>query len=271
MRREKSFTVIELLVVIALIGLVASIILVSLRGARQRARIAASMQFSDTLRASLSDALVSWWNFNEGAGNTAGDTWGGNDGTLVGDPEWVKGVAGDALEFDGNDSVNASGPSLNNIADTITLEVWFKTPVGQSMKFVLAKSDTATFDWGPLLTPSNIFFYIRTPGGGWRNVSSPTPISYNDNQWRHIVGTYDGRYVRLYINSKLINTKDWGSIEEIRTSTRPVNIGGGGLLGGFQGVLDEVRIYNRSLTALEIQKRYAEGLKKYKLAEEIRK
>ena len=71
--------------------------------------------------------LVGWWRFDEGTGTTAADSSGnGNDGTFNGDPQWVVGYFGGALEFDGSDDYIDCGndPSLDLTKWTITF--WLK-------------------------------------------------------------------------------------------------------------------------------------------------
>jgi len=81
--KNKSFSLIELLVVIAIIGLLASIILVSLKGVREKAEIAKGLEFSQSIQHALGADAVGIWSFDEDSGSTANDNSGyGNSGTL---------------------------------------------------------------------------------------------------------------------------------------------------------------------------------------------
>ena len=72
------------------------------------------------------------------------------------------------------------------------------------------------------------------------------------NTWTHLAATYDGSVLRLYVNGAQVSTRTIGG--NILTSTSPLRIGGNSIWGEyFTGLIDEVRIYNRPLTAAEIQ------------------
>lgn len=262
MIRQNSFTLIELMVVIALFGLVAAIVLVSLKGARERARIAKAIQFSDSLRASLSDALVSWWNFNEGAGGIVGDTWGESDGTVFG-ATWTKGIAGKALSFDGSSSDYVEFDNIQvNIASGA------KNTVEFLMYWNGYQHIHMPFEWSSLyniiLTSDYIGFNTRASDiYGTENTGLA-------NNWVHITAVFNnGVYTenKLYINGEEKTLSQKTGSAHSRFVTTKARVGSFFPSYMFNGIIDEVRIYNRSLTALEIQKRYVEGLKKFKLAE----
>ena len=74
-----------------------------------------------SLAVSTQADLVGYWSFDEGFGTVAFDASGnGFDGTLTGDPQWVTGQVGGALEFDGDDSVEIPHNDLLSITDEIT-------------------------------------------------------------------------------------------------------------------------------------------------------
>ena len=274
MKKEESFTLIELLVVIAIIGLLSAIVIVNLMGSRERAKVASGMQFSDTLRASLSDAVVSWWSFNEGSGNTVGDTWGGNTGTING-ASWIKGVAGDALIFDGsNDYVQVpNNPSLNfSATESFTIEIWIKTSKGDTTQRIVSKFSLGdgylfwVYYYGPSPGWCNRVKFLVKTGGSYGDALGTTVVT--DGRWHHVVGVRDTttHLVRLYVDGE----EDARSYDSSSSLETPAPFYIGNLLPDnqpFHGIIDEVRVYNRALTALEIQKRYAQGLKKFKLAE----
>ena len=75
--------------------------------------------------------LVGYWNFDESSGTVAHDSSGnGNTGTTVGDPQWVTGVSGSALNFDGTTHVSIqSSPSLTLKSNSMSIELWIKPSV----------------------------------------------------------------------------------------------------------------------------------------------
>jgi len=79
-----------------------------------------------SIAGNVSADLVGYWKFDEGSGTTAYDSSGnGLDGTLNGDPQWVEGQLGGALDFDGNgDFVEIPHSTILSITDEITITAW---------------------------------------------------------------------------------------------------------------------------------------------------
>jgi Concanavalin A-like lectin/glucanases superfamily len=76
----------------------------------------------------------------------------------------------------------------------------------------------------------------------------PLPL----NTWSHLAATYDGTTIRLYVDGALVRSQ--AAAGTIMTTTNPLRIGGNVIWGEwFHGIIDEVRIYNRVLSATEIQ------------------
>ncbi|MDD2697157.1 MAG: type II secretion system protein, partial [Candidatus Pacebacteria bacterium] len=143
MKRNKSFTIIELLVVIAVIGLISSIVLVNLRGTREKARISKALEFNQSVNHALGSEAVGIWRLDEGAGATAYDSSGyGNNGTIVG-TTWTTGILGKALSFPGvNNDVTINNFGQVAPKDEITISIWAKpnTLLGQHDLFWMSST-----------------------------------------------------------------------------------------------------------------------------------
>ena len=131
-----SFTLIELLVVISIIGLLASVVLVSMKGMREKARIASALKFSQSLQNSLGSESVGVWSFDEGEGTIVHDSSGYNNHcTIYGasftqdTPERIvhSNSSTYSLSFDGqNDYLDCGNDESLDITDEITIEAWVK-------------------------------------------------------------------------------------------------------------------------------------------------
>ena len=74
-----------------------------------------------------------------------------------------------------------------------------------------------------------------------------------DNAWHHLVGTYDGKRVRLYVDGDEIGSGFQDSIPPIMYNGGNLHIGHFRFSAFYEGLLDEIRIYNKVLSAVEIQ------------------
>ena len=204
-------------------------------------------------------SLVGWWKLNESSGTTANDSSGNeNNGTLMGDPQWVAGKIGGALQFDGTDDYVEvpDSPSLD-ITDTITIVAWvFREVDSGAYERIVAKSASAGFDYWLHISTGD------TTGGGFSDIGGSNPcVSFNAapgtsiplNQWTHLAFVYDGTYLKGYVDGQLDKSENIGSFT-IRTSTRPLWVGRLQNTYDFDGLIDEVRIYSRALTEAEIQR-----------------
>jgi len=267
---NKSFTLIELLVVIAIIGVLAAIIITTISGAITKSRIVRLQVFSDSIRAQLSDSLVSYWSFNEGTGTTTYDQWEGNNGTLGGGtpdyyPTWRSGgecVSGKCLEFDGsNDYVNVGNDaSLDMTIENFTLEIWINAIDNQSGIKTFLSNYTGGGDYMFLGMNNEIPYFVIRGGGVSKTVSSITNIG--GNGWYYLVGVRNGDYLYIYVNGISEGTPPSGADN--------LDVDGGTLYIGmnyatnypFTGLIDEVRIYNSAATITQIQSQYLAGLDK---------
>jgi hypothetical protein len=208
--------------------------------------------------------VMGWWHFNEGSGSSTSDSSGnGNGGTLNGST-WVNGKFGKALSFDGSDDYVEVNDSLN-ITNQITLEAWVKTPItGRHTIFEKwlydAGVDERSFELD-IDSDRRINFGLSSNGsyGVWLKSSG----TVSSNTWTHIAATSDSTTMKIFINGEQDpNTAD--SPSGIHQSTTDLHIGRWWTEGAwhypFNGIIDEVRILNRALTADEIKADYALGL-----------
>jgi hypothetical protein len=202
--------------------------------------------------------LVGHWKFDEGRTRSTADSSGnGNNGSLVGagGPQWITGQFGNALRFDGADEyVNVpNSPSLGIIGD-ITMAAWIKREVPLAFDGIVSKTDGLTY-W-------DYDFYFSSGDNRlrfWSDVGSPTPVFSSrevaDTNWHHVAVTRSGSSVTFYIDGFEAGTTTMDGA--FMNNAVPIRIGTDGPAydpgSMFQGGIDEVRIYNRALTASEIQ------------------
>lgn len=209
----------------------------------------------------LGQDLVGYWRFNETGGTQASDSsMYGNHGTLVNGPAWT----GDGkLSFDGiNDYVEVPhSPSLD-VSNQITLSAWIllNARAIEWPKIVIKPhvQDQTVDPWELYCldlgeTGEFARFSISSGvAGSWAGVQDDSVLSLAT--WYHIVGTYDGSLMSLYVDGQLAATQP-ASIQ-IGQNNMPLSIGGRLGINSFNGVIDEVRVYNRALTETEIQNLY---------------
>jgi Concanavalin A-like lectin/glucanases superfamily/Domain of unknown function (DUF1929)/IPT/TIG domain len=204
---------------------------------------------------SASSGLVAHWKFDEGAGTTAADSSGnGHTGTLTNGPIWTTGQLGGALQFDGtNDSVacGANVPAMKFAAsDSFTESAWvFPTKTG-AWQGVFTYSRNASPWHGIWISASNQWGF---GGGSGTNLNGP---AVNFNAWTHVVAVQTGSSGRkLYVNGVEVASD---TLPQAANGTGACLIGGaGGVSEFFGGRIDDVRLYNRALSASEVQALFA--------------
>jgi hypothetical protein len=215
-----------------------------------QAQASVSITVSNTTQAPT--GLVAAYGFNEASGTQVADASGyGNNGTMSGATRSTSGHSGGALSFNGSSSF-VSVPDSNSLDLTtgMTLEVWVRPTSGSGWRSVILKE-----------SPGNLAYALYSANnasrpGGW--INNPTEHSVLGtaavplNAWTHLAVTYDGSSFRFYTNGVLVRTTS--SVTAIKPSTGNLRIGGNSVWGEFfSGLIDDVRIYNRALSASEIQ------------------
>lgn len=204
--------------------------------------------------ASTSTGLVAAYNFEEASGTTVFDASGkGNHGTISGATRSQWGKFGSTLYFDGtNDWVTINDSASLDLAAGMTLEAWiFPTDTMDDWRCVLLKERDGGQAYSLLANSSS-----NQPSAVVRigNVDHILPGGprLTPRSWAHLAVTYDGVTERLYINGNQVSSKTLSG--SIQASNGVLRIGGNSIQGNFfKGQIDEVRIYNRALTASEIQ------------------
>ena len=260
-KKGEGFTLIELLVAIAVLAVLASIILVAVKNAREKARIAAGLQFSSNIKHSKGAYMVGEWRFEEGSGSTIADSSDyGNNGTWqLGPFEWVSGLPqlGKAVKFNTSFSNYILIPDSNvlNPEKEITIEVWIKandSSIPNTDYFVYKGAQFYMYSSKNNKASFGLFFQ----GGGIETIESDDYI-FGAGKWHHFVGTYNGSTMKIFIDGKEVGTPISASNETIRSTGNPLRIG-----RRADSSIDEVRIYEAGLSSSQIKKLYAEGAEK---------
>lgn len=204
--------------------------------------------------------LLSYWQFEENTGTTVSDSFGSSNGTLVNGTWTANGIYGNAISFNGStDYVEIPNYASLNITEAITLELWFKPSVNynealSNYVILLDRQWAAGTDAYFLGLNANGRLHFGSQGG---NIQT-TQASWTAGTWYHVVGTYrDVAGVRtgeFYVNGVLMPLAV-NSYDNMVGGSQKIGIGGSDHFLKFNGIIDEVLIYNRTLTAGEARKR----------------
>lgn len=191
--------------------------------------------------------LVGHWRLDA----NAFDSTGGNHGTLFGDPTWLNDPnRGWCLDLDGDGDYIDLGddPSLT-FTQQITLACWIRVRAfDRNWNAIVTKGD----DWVLARTRDDdrvAFLCLGLMDGGWPEVYSR---NVNDGEWHHIAGVYDGANLYIYQDGLRVGTQS--ARGRMNSQWQRVLIGENGQARHryWNGLIDDVRLYDRGLTGGEI-------------------
>ena len=216
--------------------------------------------------------IAGMWTFEEGKGKVVKDlSDNGTDGEFVGDLKWAEGKFGGGLEFNGQDTWVKLGTKGE---DKTLAALDFKDSKGFSIhSWVYAAEDPTgkcviwkglgCSTWSQFLlgtgahengeNSTKAAFHIRAANGGGKLEVLGDELS--SKEWIHLVGTWDGSQLHVYVNGKLQNSEDakgppWASPEEVYIGADP----GCGKRCQWNGIIDEVVIFDTVLSDDDVAK-----------------
>jgi hypothetical protein len=212
----------------------------------------ASSTYASTV---VADAPVSYWRLGESCGTTAADVRGVNTGSYVNGPGLgqasllASDAASTSVRFDGvDDSMAVPSSSSLSMTSALSLEAWIKPsaiPSAGGWASVVTKAESYSLQFnGPRLELTII------QSGARRRLQAPAGAVVAGSTY-HVVATYDGVTQRLYLNGALVASAALsGGVSATSNGLRIGSWDGAGEL--FNGVVDDVAVYNKALTAQQV-------------------
>jgi uncharacterized protein (TIGR02145 family) len=209
------------------------------------------------------NGLVGNWGFNGNANDQSGN---GNNGTVNGATLTTdrNGNANSAYSFDASQNSKISLPLQQSGITSYSISAWFKT----TSEFSAILAGRIALDQAGLtllIHGGKVFYFVD---GGNIQTGKLTTANYNDNQWHHVVGIYNGtpgiidpNQFSIYVDNLLVSQTN--IVNGYVTAYSPINNGTNLLLGvwgqgyDFNGKIDDLSIFNRALTQSEITQLYS--------------
>ncbi|HEC03559.1 MAG TPA: LamG domain-containing protein [Phycisphaerales bacterium] len=197
--------------------------------------------------------LVAHWRLDEGSGNTVYDSGtSGNNGTFEGNPRWVAGYYGGAVEFDGvDDNIDCGNDDSLDITAEITLSAWInmaQRPAVDAWYTIPWKENAYSmylYGVDNTLTTLCADFWLDTGRADiWDGPDTDVP----PNEWTYIAVTFNGTDFEFYVNGELDHTANQPGTIEIGEINFLFTQAG----SNFAGLIDDVRLYDHALTLEEI-------------------
>ena len=224
----------------------------------------------------IEDGLIGYWSFDKDTvkGNTVKDIWGNQDAEMIGKLQIVEGKFGEAVRLEGGAGARVQitddikKAELPTEEMTVELWVWDEQFIEWG-GYMVAVQDNGAFEKGWLIgTRWKAFSFALSSDGADDGDGLLTYLNsantYDVNEWHHVVGTYDGKEMKIYVDGKLEGT----SSVQSGVINYPDRIFFS--MGAYKddnedfvhkGMIDEVRLYDRALSEKEVSNNLeAEGL-----------
>jgi len=198
--------------------------------------------------------LLGRWTFNDAKSGSVADVSGnGNEGKLVHDPKVVStGTAGNkGIELDEKKQQGVDFGAQFHISDRFSLEIWMKPLARPDFETIVLGKGSAVYGLS-FYKDGRAYFYV---GGGANNVSVDLML----DERVHLVGTYDGKTMKLYADGEVVAEKDLEAKAPATERSLVIGLPNPEDKGYFSGVIDEAAIYDHPLSAEEIAKRFKAG------------
>ncbi|MCC6622540.1 MAG: LamG domain-containing protein [Deltaproteobacteria bacterium] len=207
-------------------------------------------------RAQCPADMVGYWTFDDG---TAVDALGLHDGVVHGATPVAGGFMGGAFAFDGDDLIEVA-PSADFEVQALTLEAWiapsdYDCMHGFCSVFASGDSDGTPAGHYTVVHPGGTLRFVTADGTNETNLYGARAIP--TGAWTHVAVTVDATSMKVYLDGV-----EAGALTKSHTISHeghPLQIGSG-VARYFRGLIDEVAIHARALTAAEIEQHYLNGL-----------
>lgn len=276
MFNRKAFTLIELLVVIAIIGILSGMIVISMGGSNDKAVIAKSQVFFNSLRAGLMSNISAEWKFEEGSGTSTQDSWWKTaNGTITGATFSTSCVYNGCLSFDGSDYVTVAHANVPVFTSAMTAMVWVKG-ASQSTAIIGQLDTNSQRSWAIYSAADKLRVLLSADGGtaNSKDYVTTTAVAF-DNKWRLVGFTYNAGTLTLYVDGAVVATTTTvnGTCNSLFDSSAALTMGCDLATGTpanlFTGIMDDTRLFNAQVPTSQIQEQYYAGLNKLLASGEI--
>ncbi|NWF67389.1 MAG: LamG domain-containing protein, partial [Campylobacterales bacterium] len=197
--------------------------------------------------AGISDGLVAHYEFEGNANDSSGN---GNNGTEYGGVGYVDGVIGKAGSFDGMD--NYISRNIDVSETKYSVSVFFKTTSLDGGLFQVGDGELGVNGHDRHIYLSSGKVCTRV----WSDETICTGTKYDDNSWHNIVHKYDGTKQYIYVDGSLLATGSKGSSDFDWQTHISIGFSQDAYNKYFNGLIDDLRIYNRALSDSEIKELY---------------
>src|SRR3989339_781410 len=221
--------------------------------------------------------IISYWKLDETSGSVYSDYIGTNNATSTSIPTPVAGRVNGAQQFNGTSNrITAPGmPAYDFTTNTsFTFEAWIKHITGfytGEEIIVERKSSSGALAINLKFNSTAVSFSARNTASEIYDVTGTTNLY--DNNWHHVVGVRDANtnQLKIYVDGVLENTVSATYTAGFASPTTEINIGwrSSTSAGFFDGIIDEVAIYDAALVAVSISQHYSNGLQNQGYCNEI--
>lgn len=195
------------------------------------------------------EGLVARWSGEGDAKDSAGE----NHGKVVGPVKYVTGISGRAFKLDGKDAhITMGSPAALQITGNQTVVMWLKPDLRKGRQNPISKAVGGEMTINVNANGKLTYYFGTTGGRNWPYAYLSTPPVLKFAQWQHVavVRNFNTRTLTWYING-VKNIQGPTKFSAAKAGSQPLYIGKG-YVDNYCGLIDEVGIWNRALSAAEV-------------------